>query len=161
MDAKRERQQQMEALDRAYASGNQDEIKRLTAELGVEGQPRRISRTGQLDQVDLDRMRAEGVPEDEINRMLDESKQSMETTLGGTRMPEKVAQRQAVADAREEAYADVVRIVSRYNKGRAKQEELDAARQKVVDSLVKEVGRSLRTKSVLLLSEKPTLSCVI
>jgi hypothetical protein len=139
MDAKRERQQQMEALDRAYASGNQDEIKRLTAELGVEGQPRRISRTGQLDQVDLDRMRAEGVPEDEINRMLDESKQSMETTLGGTRMPEKVAQRQAVADAREEAYADVVRIVSRYNKGRAKQEELDAARQKVVDSLVKEV----------------------
>lgn len=147
MDAKRERQQQMEALDRAYASGNQDEIKRLTAELGVEGQPRRIARTGQLDQVDLDRMRAEGVPEDEINRMLDLSKQSMETTLGGTRMPEKVAQRQAVSDAREEAYADVVRIVSRYNKGRAKQEELDAARQAVVDSLVKEVeferGRQL------------------
>jgi hypothetical protein len=139
MDAKRERQQQMEALDRAYASGNQDEIKRLTAELGVEGQPRRIARTGQLDQVDLDRMRAEGVPEDEINQMLDASKQSMETTLGGTRMPEKVAQRQAVADAREEAYADVVRIVSRYNKGRAKQEELDAARQAVLDSLVKEV----------------------
>ena len=74
MDAKRERQQQMEALDRAYASGNQDEIKRLTAELGVEGQPRRIARTGQLDQVDLDRMRAEGVPEDEINQMLDASK---------------------------------------------------------------------------------------
>ena len=147
MDAKRERQQQMEALDRAYASGNQDEIKRLTAELGVEGQPRRIARTGQLDQVDLDRMRAEGVPEDEINQMLDASKQSMETTLGGTRMPEKVAQRQAVSDAREEAYADVVRIVSRYNKGRAKQEELDAARQAVVDSLVKEVeferGRQL------------------
>ena len=139
MDAKRERQQQMEALDRAYASGNQDEIKRLTAELGVEGQPRRISRTGQLDQVDLDRMRAEGVPEDEINRLLDLSKQSMETTLGGTRMPEKVAQRQAVADEREEAYADVVRLVSRYNKGRAKQEELDAARQKVIDSLVKEI----------------------
>lgn len=139
MDAKRERQQQMEALDRAYAANNQDEIKRLTAELGVEGQPRRISRTGQLDQVDLDRMRADGVPEDEINRLLDLSKQSMETTLGGTRMPEKVAQRQAVADAREEAYSDVVRIVSRYNKGRAKQEELDAARQTVVDSLVKEV----------------------
>ena len=139
MDAKRERQQQMEALDRAYAAGNQDEIKRLTAELGVEGQPRRIARTGQLDQVDLDRMRAEGVPEDEINRMLDQSKVSMETTLGGTRMPEKVAQRQAVADEREEAYADVVRLVSRYNKGRAKQEELDAARQKVLDSLVKEV----------------------
>jgi len=139
MDAKRERQQQMEALDKAYASGNQDEIKRLTAELGVEGEPRRISRTGQLDQVDLDRMRADGMPEDEINRLLDLSKQSMETTLGGTRMPEKVAQRQAVADAREEAYADVVRIVSRYNKGRAKQEELDAARQTVLDSLVKEV----------------------
>jgi len=139
MDAKRERQQQMEALDKAYASGNQDEIKRLTAELGVEGEPRRISRTGQLDQADLDRMRAAGVPEDEINRMLDASKQSLETTLGGTQMPEKVAQRQAVADAREEAYADVVRIVSRYNKGRAKQEELDAARQTVLDSLVKEV----------------------
>jgi hypothetical protein len=59
--------------------------------------------------------------------------------LAGTKMPADVARKQAVADARELAYAKMVTLVSQYNKGRIKQDELDTARKQVVDNLIADI----------------------
>jgi hypothetical protein len=59
--------------------------------------------------------------------------------LAGTKLPKDVAQKQAAADARELAYAKMVTLVSQYNKGRIKQDELDTARKQVVDNLIADI----------------------
>jgi hypothetical protein len=59
--------------------------------------------------------------------------------LAGTKMPADVARKQAVADARELSYAKMVTLVSQYNKGRIKQDELDTARKQVVDNLIADI----------------------
>jgi hypothetical protein len=50
-----------------------------------------------------------------------------------------VSQQQAASDARAQAYADMVSIVSKYNKGLAKSAELEAARVAVVDNLISDI----------------------
>jgi hypothetical protein len=59
--------------------------------------------------------------------------------LAGTKMPADVARKQAVADARELSYAKMVTLVSQFNKGRVKQDELDIARKQVLDNLVADI----------------------
>jgi len=59
--------------------------------------------------------------------------------LAGTKMPADVARKQAVADARELSYAKMVTLVSQFNKGRVKQDELDTARKQVLDNLVADI----------------------
>ena len=59
--------------------------------------------------------------------------------LAGTKMPADVARKQAVADARELSYAKMVTLVSQFNKGRIKQDELDTARQQVLDNLIADI----------------------
>lgn len=59
--------------------------------------------------------------------------------LAGTKMPADVARKQAVADARELSYAKMVTLVSQFNKGRVKQDELDTARQQVLDNLIADI----------------------
>jgi hypothetical protein len=59
--------------------------------------------------------------------------------LAGTKMPADVARKQAVADARELSYAKMVTLVSQFNKGRVKQDELDTARKQVLDNLIADI----------------------
>jgi len=55
------------------------------------------------------------------------------------RQPVRVSQQQDAADARAQAYADMVSIVSKYNKGLAKADELETARAAVVDNLITDI----------------------
>jgi hypothetical protein len=55
------------------------------------------------------------------------------------RQPVRVSQQQDAADARAQAYADMVSIVSKYNKGLAKAAELETARAAVVDNLITDI----------------------
>ena len=57
----------------------------------------------------------------------------------GSKQPQNVKRSQAASDARSRAYANMVTILDRFNKGKAKQEDLNAAEQQVLDSLVAEV----------------------
>jgi hypothetical protein len=57
----------------------------------------------------------------------------------GSKQPQNVKRSQAASDARSRAYANMVTILDRFNKGKAKQEDLNAAEQQVYSSLVAEV----------------------
>ena len=53
--------------------------------------------------------------------------------------PLQIRQQQAYADARAKAYADMVAIVSKYNQGKAKLSELEAARGTLVENLIGDI----------------------
>ena len=53
--------------------------------------------------------------------------------------PLRTRQQQAYADARAKAYADMVAIVSKYNQGKAKLPELEAARKTLVENLIGDI----------------------
>jgi hypothetical protein len=57
----------------------------------------------------------------------------------GSRLPPEMAKQQAAADARARAFADIVGLISRYNKGQAKRDELDEARKTAVKGLVADI----------------------
>ena len=57
----------------------------------------------------------------------------------GSRLPPEMAKQQAAADARARAFADIVGLISRYNKGQAKRDELDEARKTTVKGLVADI----------------------
>jgi hypothetical protein len=59
--------------------------------------------------------------------------------LAGAQQPVRVSQQQDAADARAQAYADMVSIVSKYNQGKAKAAELEAARAAVVANLIADI----------------------
>ncbi len=59
--------------------------------------------------------------------------------ISRARQPVRVSQQQAAADARAKAYADMVSIVSKYNKGLAKSADLETARAAVVDNLIADI----------------------
>ena len=58
----------------------------------------------------------------------------------GSKLPSKVAQLAAVQDARNTAYGQLVSLVARFNRGAARQEEVDTAKQHVLDNLVAEIN---------------------
>ena len=59
--------------------------------------------------------------------------------ISRAQQPVRVSQQQAASDARAQAYADMVSIVSKYNKGLAKSAELETARVAVVDNLISDI----------------------
>lgn len=63
----------------------------------------------------------------------------LQAPISRARQPVRVSQQQAASDARAQAYADMVSIVSKYNKGLAKSAELEAARVAVVDNLISDI----------------------
>ena len=63
----------------------------------------------------------------------------MQAPIARAKQPVRVSQQQAAADARAKAYADMVSIVSKYNKGLAKSADLETARVAVVDNLIADI----------------------
>ena len=59
--------------------------------------------------------------------------------ISRAQQPVRVSQQQAAADARAKAYADMVSIVSKYNRGLAKSADLETARAAVVDNLIADI----------------------
>jgi hypothetical protein len=57
----------------------------------------------------------------------------------GSKLPQNVQRLQAASDARARSYAEMVRILDRFNKGKAKQADLNAAETQVYSSLISEV----------------------
>lgn len=56
----------------------------------------------------------------------------------GMQLPQDIAQRQALTDARYRSFGQMVSILDRFNRGRAKADDLRAAEQQVVDNLIRE-----------------------
>ena len=65
--------------------------------------------------------------------------EKMQAPIARAKQPVRVSQQQAAADARATAYADMVSIVSKYNKGLAKAADLETARVAVVDNLIADI----------------------
>lgn len=65
--------------------------------------------------------------------------------LSGAKMPANVREQQQVSDARATAYAKIVELVSKYNRGAAKADELEAARQSLMDNLIRDIEISRGT----------------
>jgi hypothetical protein len=59
--------------------------------------------------------------------------------LAGTKMPPTVARRQAAGDAKALSFAKLVNVISRTNRGTAKAEELNTARNGVITNLFREI----------------------
>jgi hypothetical protein len=57
----------------------------------------------------------------------------------GSKLPQNVQRLQAASDARARSYAEMVSILDRFNKGKAKQAELDTAETQVYASLISEI----------------------
>jgi HAMP domain-containing protein len=57
----------------------------------------------------------------------------------GSKLPQNVQRLQAASDARARSYAEMVSILDRFNKGKAKQADLNAAETQVYSSLISEV----------------------
>lgn len=62
-----------------------------------------------------------------------------QTALAGATVPAREAAVQSARTLRDSAYADIVELVSQYNRGKAKQEDLMAAKDKLVNYAIKEV----------------------
>lgn len=65
--------------------------------------------------------------------------------LSGAKLPANVREQQQVSDARATAYAKIVELVSKYNRGAAKADELEAARQSLMDNLIRDIEISRGT----------------
>jgi hypothetical protein len=63
----------------------------------------------------------------------------------GTKLPSTVAQGGAAQDARNTSYGKLVQLLNRFNKGAARQEEVDTARETVVSSLIDEINAGRTT----------------
>ena len=60
----------------------------------------------------------------------------------GQNIPANVAAQQEAADTRDAAYAKVVDLVAKFNQGKAKQAELDTARDSLIENLAKDIETS-------------------
>jgi hypothetical protein len=115
----------------------------------VDGAPTRAKLEAdlQLARVLSDKKAAERIIEE--LRALRESQAKEGTSRGtdtrdlqeafGSKQPQDVRRSQAASDARAVAYAKTVTLLDRFNKGKAKQNELDAAEQQVYNTLVNEI----------------------
>jgi uncharacterized protein YeaC (DUF1315 family) len=115
----------------------------------VDGTPTRAKLEAdlQLARVLSDKKAAERIIEE--LRALRESQAKEDTPRGtdtrelqeafGSKQPQDVRRSQTASDARAVAYAKTVTLLDRFNKGKAKQNELDAAEQQVYNTLVNEI----------------------
>jgi hypothetical protein len=76
------------------------------------------------------------------NAFLDSAVVQRMTEATGQKMPANVAAQQEAANNRDTAYANVVDLVSKYNKGKAKKDALDRARGFLIENLVKDIETS-------------------
>ena len=76
------------------------------------------------------------------NAFLDSAVVQRMTEATGQNIPANVAAQQEAADTRDAAYAKVVELVAKFNQGKAKQAELDTARDSLIENLAKDIETS-------------------
>jgi len=83
-----------------------------------------------------------GYTEAQIDEAESRAQKSSGQLLGAGQTPMSVAIQQLASDSRAEAFAKIVDLVSRYNRGAAKQEDLNAARDRLVSGLITDIQQS-------------------
>ena len=83
-----------------------------------------------------------GYTEAQIDEAESRAQKSAGQVLGAGQTPMSVAIQQLASDNRAEAFAKIVDLVSRYNRGAAKQEDLNAARDRLVSGLITDIQQS-------------------
>ena len=86
-----------------------------------------------------------GYTEEQIDEAERRAQKSAGQVLGAGQTPMSVAIQQLASDNRAEAFAKIVDLVSRYNRGAAKQEDLNAARDRLVSGLITDIQQSRGT----------------
>ena len=86
-----------------------------------------------------------GYTEEQIDEAERRAQKSAGQVLGAGQTPMSVAIQQLASDSRAEAFAKIVDLISRYNRGAARQEELNAARDRLVSGLITDIQQSRGT----------------
>ena len=87
---------------------------------------------------------AKGLSEEEIDEQEEKAQKSLGQSLGAGQMSLATALQQTAAASRADAFSEVVDLVNRFNKGAAKQEQLNAAKERLVSGLLMDIRQSRR-----------------
>jgi len=85
---------------------------------------------------------AQGYSEEQIDDLEFKAQKSLGQAIGAGQTPLSVALQQVGSESRADAFSEVVDLVNRFNKGAAKQEQLDAAKERVVSGLLTDIRQS-------------------
>ena len=105
----------------------------------------RIAESGQkfvLNGEEREALSSQGYTEDQIDDIEVKARKSLGQALGAGQTPLSVALQQAGSENRADAFAEVVDLVNRFNRGAAKQEQLDAAKERYVSNLLMDIRQS-------------------
>jgi hypothetical protein len=85
---------------------------------------------------------AQGYSEEQIDEVEAKAQKSLGQAIGAGQTPLSTAIQQVASESRADAFSEVVDLVNRFNKGAAKQEQLDAAKERVVSGLLTDIRQS-------------------
>lgn len=85
---------------------------------------------------------AQGFSEEAIDDLETKAQKSLGQSLGAGQTPLSVAIQQMASESRADAFSEVVDLVNRFNKGAAKQEQLNAAKERLVSGLLTDIRQS-------------------
>jgi hypothetical protein len=85
---------------------------------------------------------AQGYSEEQIDELEAKAQKSLGQAMGAGQTPLSTAIQQAASESRADAFSEVVDLVNRFNKGAAKQEQLDAAKERLISGLLMDIRQS-------------------
>ena len=88
---------------------------------------------------------AQGYSEEQIDEIESKAQKSIGQLLGVGETPLSVAIQQVMSESRADAFSEIVDLVNRFNRGAAKQEQLNAAKERVVAGLLADIQQSRGT----------------
>ena len=149
-NAPKTRQEYVADLRIARAAGDRKAAEAAIAnlrKLDVEAESQKKFQTGAAPEFRLigeqrQRLFESGYTEEQIDEAESRAQKSSGQLLGAGQTPMSVAIQQLASDSRAEAFAKIVDLVSRYNRGAAKQEDLNAARERLVSGLITDIQQS-------------------
>lgn len=88
------------------------------------------------------RMFESGYTEEQIDEAESLAQKSLGQNLGAGQTPMLVALQQMASENRSDAFAEIVDLINRYNKGAAKREELNAAQERLISGLITDIQQT-------------------
>ena len=88
------------------------------------------------------RMFESGMTEEQIDEAENRAQKAVGQVAGTGKTPMSVALQQMASESRADAFAEIVDLINRYNKGAAKREQLDAARERLISGLITDIQQT-------------------
>jgi hypothetical protein len=83
-----------------------------------------------------------GMTEEQIDETESRAQKAIGQNLGANETPMSVAMQQMASESRAEAFAEIVDLVNRFNKGAAKREQLAAAQERLISGLITDIQQT-------------------